>query len=335
MSNERTETAELLIAVDGGGTKTDVVAADLHGNELTSTRVGASNHERLGMSAAADVLVGAIDHLLDELGASSQDVRVAVLGLAGIDWASDEPAMVAALRDRGLTLPVVVVNDSEIVLRAGCLDGWGIVSSAGTESVTAGINRAGRRFRTMAVGWGEPQGARSMVHAALSAVASEYHRTGPPTRLTGLFLDALEHDSVPRLFEAITRRGLDVGPHLAPLLNRATDDGDLVAREILELEGAKHADTVVGVADHLSMKDEPFDLVTAGSVHDNGGPFRATFEQYVLERCPQARLTPLETRPVDGAVLLAVDAARQPHSGHIHGHPDATTPSTSPLTRRP
>ena len=61
--------------------------------------------------------------------------------------------------DAGAERAASVCNDSRIALRAGCSKPWGIVSSVGTGSVTAGVNREGRWFRTMAVGWGEPSGS--------------------------------------------------------------------------------------------------------------------------------------------------------------------------------
>lgn len=310
--NGRTKlSGELLVAVDGGGTKTDVVVADLDGVELISACVGATNHERLGTDQAARILARTIDRLVAQIGASNDGIRVAVFGLAGIDWDSDVPAMEAALRMQGFTAPMLLLNDSEIALRAGCSQGWGVVSSAGTESVAAGVNREGQRFRTMAVGWGEPCGARSMVHGALTAVAREYHRTGPTTVLTAMFLEAMAVTSVPELFEAVTRRALDVGPEHAPLLDRAISDGDEVALQIVEHEARSHADVVGGIAERLAMSEDAFELVTSGSIHANGGHFRAAFEARVLQHCPRAQIVPLRTRPVLGAVLLAVDATRR------------------------
>jgi N-acetylglucosamine kinase-like BadF-type ATPase len=231
-----------------------------------------------------------------------------VFGLAGIDWASDVDNVGSALGGLGLAGSMLVVNDSEIALRAGCTEPWGIVSSVGTGTVTAGVNRRGERFRTMAIGWGEPSGSSSMVSASLNAVAAAYHGSGPATALTEIVLEALGFDSVPALFEALTRGRARVGAGWAPLLDRAVEVGDEVACDILVRTAQRHADMVGGVARHLGMHDDEFDLVMSGGVHQANAPFGEHFRAQVREQCPGARPVLLAVAPVRGAVQLAMDA---------------------------
>lgn len=298
----------LVVGVDGGGTKTDVVVADLHGVELAAVQTTGTNHEGIGTERVVATLREAIDGLLGGLGASGDDVAMAVFGLAGIDWASDVDHVGAALGGLGLAGSMLVVNDSEIALRAGCTEPWGIVSSVGTGTVTAGVNRRGERFRTMAIGWGEPSGSSSMVSASLNAVAAAYHGSGPATALTEIVLEALGFDSVPALFEALTRGRARVGAGWAPLLDRAVEAGDEVAGDILVRTAQRHADMVGGVARHLGMHDDEFDLVMSGGVHQANAPFGQHFRAQVREQCPGARPGLLAVAPVRGAVQLAMDA---------------------------
>jgi N-acetylglucosamine kinase-like BadF-type ATPase len=298
----------LVIGVDGGGTKTDVVVADLHGVELAAIQTTGTNHEGIGIDSVVVTLRDAIDGLLAGLGASPTDVAMSVFGLAGIDWASDVANVGAALQGLGLDGQMLVVNDSEVALRAGCTEPWGIVSSVGTGTVTAGVNRQGDRFRTMAIGWGEPSGSSSMVSASLNAVAAAYHGTGPATALTEVFLEALGFDSVPALFEALTRGRTRIGAGWAPLLDRAVDVGDDVAVGVLERTAERHADMVGGVARHLGMEHDEFDLVMSGGVHQANARFAEHFRGHVHGQCPGARPVMLGVAPVRGAVQLALDA---------------------------
>ena len=142
----------VLVGVDGGGTKTDVVVTDLTGRELAGTTTSGTNHENVGVQAVADTLQAAITELLDDVGVRPAEVSMSVFGLAGADWDSDERTLTAALGQIGLGGVIRVVNDSAIALRAGCSAPWGIVSSVGTGTVTAGVNRSGERFRTMEIG---------------------------------------------------------------------------------------------------------------------------------------------------------------------------------------
>jgi N-acetylglucosamine kinase-like BadF-type ATPase len=302
--------APVVVGVDGGGTKTDVVVADLDGRELAVATGAGANHETIGPARMAAVIDAALDEALTAADRRRSDVVAAVFGLAGVDWDSDVDLVENALDVLALPGERLVVNDSRIALRAGCSRPWGIVSNIGTGTVTAGVNRSGEWFRTMAVGWGEPNGSLTLVSESLHAIAAQHHRTGPTTSLTDLFLDRLGHADVAELFEAITRGRSGTGGRLAPLVETAAADGDLVADDILTRVAIEHADMVGGVATALAMLDDEFELVASGGVHAARGSFTDRFVARVHELCPGAELRPLAGRPATGAVLLALDAAR-------------------------
>jgi len=303
--------APVVVGVDGGGTKTDVVVADLDGNELSVASGGGANHEAIGTTRMAAVIEAALDEALTAADRGRSDVVASVFGLAGVDWDSDVGLVEGALDILALPGERLIVNDSRIALRAGCSQPWGIVSSIGTGAVTAGVNRSGGWFRTMAVGWGEPSGSYTLVSESLNAIAAHHHHTGPATSLTDLYLDRLGYASVTAMFEAITRGRSKIGGRLAPLVDLAAADGDLVADDILTRVATQHADMVGGVATALAMLDDDFELVTSGGVHSAGGAFTDRFSARVHDLCPSAVLTPLAGRPATGAVLLALDAVRQ------------------------
>ncbi|HYN32749.1 MAG TPA: BadF/BadG/BcrA/BcrD ATPase family protein [Ilumatobacteraceae bacterium] len=300
-------TQPVVVGVDGGGTKTDVVVADLNGREIAVASTGGANHERMGVTKMAAVIGAALDEALATADRTRADVVASAFGLAGVDWDSDIVLVESALDALGLSGQRVVVNDSQVALRAGCTQSWGIVSNIGTGTVTAGVNRDGEWFRTMAVGWGEPTGSWTMVSDSLHAIAAHHHRTGPATSLTELYLGELGYSSVIEMFEAITRRRCTIGGYLAPLVDRAAATGDRVADEILTRVADQHADMVGGVATQLMMLDDDFELVTAGGVHASGGPFTERFQARVHHHCPGAVLVPLVGRPATGAIQLALD----------------------------
>ena len=298
---------DVVLGVDGGGTKTDVVVADLTGAVLASVSTTGTNHESIGVEQMTAVLAAAIDEALAGSGASRSEVVAAVFGLAGVDWPSDVVLVDAAIATLGLSGVRSVCNDSRIALRAGCSQPWGVVSVIGTGSVTAGVNRSGEWFRTMAVGWGEPSGASTLVRESLHAIAAEYHRTAPATSLTDTYLHALDQADVPSMFEAITRGRVHVGSRWAPLTTQAAEDGDAVARTIVATMAAQQAEMVIGVARHLELIDDEFELVTSGGVHAGSGLFSRTFADTVAADCRGATIVPLVERPAVGAVALALE----------------------------
>jgi N-acetylglucosamine kinase-like BadF-type ATPase len=296
-----------VVGIDGGGTTTDVVVADLTGAVLSSVTTGATNHESIGVERVVEVLAAGIEEALDAAGVARDDVRVSVFGLAGVDWPSDVVLVGDALSGLDLGGRRVVVNDSRVALRAGCSHPSGIVSSVGTGSVTAGVNRAGEWFRSMAVGWGEPRGSGTLVSEALHAIAAEHHGTAPATALTPRFLDAFGQPDVPAMFESITRGRSGGVRGRAPLVVEVAAEGDDVARAIVATVAVRHAAMVAGVASRLGMTDEAFELVTSGGVHAGGGQFSADFAAAVVVDCPHATIVPLTTSPALGAVGLALD----------------------------
>jgi len=312
MTGQTSQTSQVVVGVDGGGTKTDVVVAALDGTPLATTQTGGVNHEGMGIAQMADVLALAVDETLELAGAARSSVAVAVFGLAGVDWDSDVAEVSKALHGLGLGGSMNVVNDSSVALRAGCTQPWGMVSSIGTGTVTAGVDRQGQWFRTMAVGWGEPSGSWSMVSDSLHAIAAHHHGTGPSTVLTELFLEALDEPDVLAMFEAITRGRSSIGGHLAPLLDEAVLLGDAVADAVLTDLGNQRAAMVVGVANRIGLVDDQFELVTSGGVHAAGGRFSEVFIKHVTDACCGVTVAPLQVIPAMGAVTLAVESLERP-----------------------
>lgn len=305
----------VVVGVDGGGTTTEVLVAEIDGEAGPGAIIGRavggpSNWELVGLGPMAAEVAAAVDAALSDAGSNRADVAAAAFGMAGVDWPNDVATVGEALATAGLAWPRVVVNDAFIALRAGAANSWGIVSSVGTGAVAAGIDRAGRSFRTMAVGWGEPSGASSLARDAVHAVAAAYHRTGPATALTDALLAELDQQSVSELFEAISRRRLRVGPGLAPLVTAAAHAGDAVAVDLVTASAERHAAMVTGVADHLGFGDGAFDLVTSGGVHRSGGLWSERFAEVIRRECPTAVPSPLQVSPAVGALRMAVDRMR-------------------------
>ena len=175
---------EIVIGVDGGGTKTDAVVVDLHGRVLGAATAGASNWESVGRRAMAAALGEAVRGALAAAGAEAGGVAASAFALAGFDWPSDGARIDPALGALELTGPRMLVNDAFAALRAGIRHRHGCVSIAGTGGSNVGRNRAGATFRTFAGSIGEPAGATSVVSGALEAIAARAFRPGARDRLS-------------------------------------------------------------------------------------------------------------------------------------------------------
>jgi N-acetylglucosamine kinase-like BadF-type ATPase len=293
-----------VIGIDAGGSKTVALLADEEGRVLEEARAGGANLHVQGELEVEKVLHGLMD------GLSARGVPTAVcLGMAGVDRPEDRSVVHLLLRRLGHRERVLVVNDAVIALAAGSPDRAGVVVLAGTGSIAYGADRHGRTAR--AGGYGSllsDEGSGYWLgREALRAVVRGHDGRGPRTRLAGLVLAALEVDTVaalvPRVYDReLSRREVAA---LAPFVQQAVDEGDEVARAMLEQAGRELGLAARAAAQTLDFDGLPFPVVLAGGV------FRACPDlvDHVggSLRLDHARPSLLRDEPARGAVLLALD----------------------------
>jgi N-acetylglucosamine kinase-like BadF-type ATPase len=299
----------LVLGIDGGGTKTHAVIADADGAVHGFATSGPANWEVVGLRGAGESLREATGRALQAAGADIRDVAAAAFGLAGIDWDSDVPRMMVEVEHLGLACPADVTNDSFIALRAGTADGIGVVVIAGTGAISAGRSRDGRTFRTLGQGaeFGDTGSASDVSDAALLAVANAYTGRGPATELTELLCSLYGCRSAAELLERASR-GDERSRSAAPTVLRAAEGGDEVAREIVRWAGQELAESALLAARKLDMTGTEFDVVLAGGLfRGDSSLLLETLRAAVHAEAPGARLVQLDTAPVAGAALRALD----------------------------
>lgn len=133
----------IVIGLDGGGSYTRVVCANMSGQILARTQTGGANPEK-NIDAEQNVQ-SALNQAIVAAGHAPQQVAGLTAGFAGFDSPED-----LAWAERFATIPDLTVapycvNDA-VVAQAGalCLRP-GIVAIAGTGSIVFGVTEAGRR----------------------------------------------------------------------------------------------------------------------------------------------------------------------------------------------
>jgi N-acetylglucosamine kinase-like BadF-type ATPase len=278
---------QFVLGVEGSGTGTQAIVADLGGRVLGRGLGPSSNHNKVGFEKAGAALTTAVEGALRPLlglgggpvwGRSS--LLAACFGLAGVDTPEDQKRVSAWLGDQGLTCRLAVLNDSELILAAGCPEGWGVALISGIGSVCLGRARDGRAVRVG--GWGHLigdegsiysiaiDGLRQATHAAdgrgeareLLRALLAYRRLSDPMQL------------IPLLYGPNTSLQ-DVADLAVPVLDLAAR-GDAAAREVVERAGsalARHVDTAVRT---LGLVEPPLAL--------SGGTLRAVLRKSILEK---------------------------------------------------
>jgi N-acetylglucosamine kinase-like BadF-type ATPase len=299
----------VFIGVDVGATKTQTLAVNDEGDVLGMVTGGPGATYTVGYDAFAKVVDAGISALLQKNGATKSDVVAAGFGVSGLDWPQDLPPTVEALNRLGLTGALSIHNDGDLPLAAGTTASWGIAISAGTGNIVTGMDRQGRYARSTggSMHCGELGGAMELVEIAIQAVAFDYIRRGPPTKITELMVAETHSRDVLDLLSRVVPGHVQVAPSFALQIIEAALEGDAVAVELLQRSGRDLALTALGIARQLDLQVGPFEVVLSGSMFKGMQPFFAVpLKETILAEAPGARFIPLETLPVVGGVILAM-----------------------------
>lgn len=297
-----------VVGVDGGGTKT---AAAVVGDDLgvIGTGVGGpSNHRSVGMEASGANIAEAISRALKEAQAPLDALDAICLCLAGFDTDLDLPVPERAIALLGYTGPAIFENDV-VGAWSGVTGGDpGIVVIAGTGATALGMNRRGEFWRTD--GWDYVLGdAGSGYDIGLLGIHEAMKMLDGRRQATLLVKKLAECYHVDDAFAM--RRLADSGAlgklHVADFarhISDAANEGDAVAREILQGASRDIGRNIAAIVARLGMRDDAFPIGIVGSVFKSSwvlDPLRAS----VAEMAPHAGLTAPRYPPEVGAARLA------------------------------
>lgn len=304
-------TSQVVLGIDGGGTKTRCLVAGLNGAVLGEGIGGPSNYLVVGLEGAVANLTAAVEQALSAAGCSLADVAAVCAGLAGVGRPEDQAAMTQGISE-ALALPagapLRVVPDAHIAL-VGALQGRpGVNLISGTGSIAFGLDEEGRLVRAGGWGWilGDEGSGFTIGKQAIAAGLAALDGTGPATALGEAIrqrwgLPGLQQVTG-RVYRDVTAARTEIAG-LVPLVVEVADAGDEVARAILARAGQDLAGLAAAVLRRMGLK-EP--LVTAtGGVAEGVAAVRRTLAERLAELMPAARLVESAGSPAEGAVLMA------------------------------
>jgi N-acetylglucosamine kinase-like BadF-type ATPase len=301
----------IVLAVDGGGSKTDVLAIGLDGEVVARARGRGGNPQVLGWApvrAELDRLRGVV---LDAAG--DRPLLLQHCYLAGLDLPEE-----LAVADRELAhwralAPLHAENDLFALLRAGTAskDAVAVVCGTGINALGARADGATARFPSLGELSGDWGGGSGLGPLALwHAIRAEDGR-GPATSLRAAVPAAFGLDSVRALAEAVhfARIPREALNDLTPVLFAEAEAGDPVAAGVVD----RQAEEIVGMAEvllrRLDLLDRPLPVVLGGSVLAARAPrLVAGVQAGLAERAARASPTWVTAPPVVGAALLALEA---------------------------
>lgn len=300
----------ILVAVDGGATRTRAVAFDEFGKALAEAEAGPSNHLSTAWDTVRDSLRQAIGGALEACGARAADLRLVSVGLAGVDYdgagADDARGILAEAGYRECT-----IFGDMVIGHAGALNGRpGVMALAGTGAVFLGLDGAGRWAK--AGGWGYLFGDEGSAYwigrMAVAAAARAYDGRGPATRLEEAVCARLGIASFAEAIQRIYGGSMQAREFaaLAPLVEDAAEAGDTEARAILDQAGEELARGAEALIRRLGLT-EP-DVSWQGAVLHKCRLVRERFVDALSARVPGVQVSAPAHRPVFGAWILGARA---------------------------
>lgn len=300
-----------VLGIDAGGTKTTAFLADSGGRIIADGRAGGANLQTEGELQVEKVLHDVIEQVTRGRNLTPAAV---CLGMAGVDREADGRTIREIMLRLGYRSNTLIVNDALIALVAGAGASPGLVVISGTGSIAFGVSHRGLAAR--AGGWGPTLGDEGSGYwigrRALEAVTRDADGRGPRTELTQLVLD---HFQLPRPQSLVSEiyhqpQGRRAIAALAPLVDGARADGDLVAAEIMIEAGDELARAAASVISRLEMRGEQFPILLSGGMLKGSEWLAAELERRMAEVAPRSEVRLLMHEPALGAVRLALAEAR-------------------------
>jgi N-acetylglucosamine kinase-like BadF-type ATPase len=313
----------LVVAVDGGGVKTDLALLDSTGALLSLVRGGSSQAHYLGVEGTVTVLEGLLEAAATRAGLDPLKRPVAStaqLLLAGLDLPEELAALHGAMAERGWSGRLVIGNDTEALLRAGTDRGWGIAVVCGTGINCLGLAPDRREARFLSFGpmsgdWG---GGLDVGLAALAAAVRAADGRGPRTVLGAA---VPEHFGLSDPFEVARAVHLQEMPmvrlgELAPVVLAVCEE-DAVAAGIVD----RLVDEVVAFAGaalrRLELTAADPDVVLGGRLlRAVSADVVEVIARRVQAVAPAAHVAVSPSEPIVGAALLGLD--------HVGAHDTAS-----------
>jgi glucosamine kinase len=298
------------LALDAGGTKTDVVLAD-ETHELGRVRTGTIKRMRASTEVVEHNLQTALSELTERTGVNMRSISRTCIGTAGDTVALVTDWLRSAFSAR-VSGELILVGDIEIALDAAFFGERGVLVLAGTGSNTAGRSSGGQIVT--AGGWGPALADQGSGHAIGHEALRNIFSALDEDRETSLLAEVLKFWQLDSLSELVGYANHQPAPDfskLTKLVVECASQGDAVAAETLQQAGRDLAT----VASHVIRKvlklegdgqqtDVPHVALT-GSILQNVEPVRLEMEATLRHTFPGIKILPGVVDPIAGALWRA------------------------------
>lgn len=305
-----------VLAVEGGGTKTNSVIADENGNIIAKSTTGPSNFLIVGFEKACENIIQGLQDCINNSKINNSDLKVAMLGLTGAGRKLDQDNMRKAFKDystsKGFTFNSIIVDsDARISLEAAFPNKPGMILISGTGSIMFGKDGQGNLYRVG--GWGRILGDEGsgfyIGKKGLISSIKQIDGRGEKTLLFDLISEKYNLNSLETIIKSIYTDNFDIAK-IAPLVFEAAEKDDKIAKEILN----EAADELLLHIETMLKKvnfDDKIGLSFVGSIITNDNYIRRKIVNYINSNLKQIELIDSNNEPIYGAIVMAINELKK------------------------
>lgn len=300
-----------IIGVDGGGTKTVAVLADLNGKILKIGKSNTSNPRNVGIEIAIENIIKAIKDILPK-NRNSQILSI-FIGLSAVEEEfrlKVKKIQKELLKEKKISQllkgEIKIVSDQLIAFKSGTEEKDGIVLIAGTGCVAHGW-REEKEFKVSGWGWLADEGSGFWIGQRIfQAILKTLDKRRPKTLLVDFAFRKLglkKQDSNLLNQKIYTPDFIKRVSSLSSICDTVAQKKDKIAKKILVEAGNELVSAVKTVIKELGFFEEKFPLVLVG------GLFKSKVILDVLKKeikkiAPKARFIIPQKEPVIGAIKM-------------------------------
>lgn len=302
----------IILAVDGGATKTTVTLRTIQGECLFEKTTTGSNYQTIGIDAVSAMLNDLL--YATYLSTNLTSIDVAVFAMAGIDTKSDVETVTQIIEQSLHSTPfrietLIIENDVQATLIGLVQNTPGVLLISGTGSIAFGTDGRNRFIRTG--GWGHrasDEGSGYWIgRQILKAVFKAEDGLQPPTVLKKLLLEKLQINSVDQLVTWLYQPGYTNGQtaSISPLLQEAISLYDEEAIHIAQSAAKELFLLVKGTLTKLHYDGEPLTLHLNGGILKHATYIRNGLEQFMHREYPHITIALCKENPIEYIVRRA------------------------------
>ncbi|MEM5828710.1 MAG: BadF/BadG/BcrA/BcrD ATPase family protein [Candidatus Aenigmatarchaeota archaeon] len=261
----------VFVGIDGGATKTKLIAIDENERILLRICGEGSNYKALGLDLAEKNLYKLLSKCLRKL----NKINGICFGLASIDSENDKKIVLERIKKGkigkllGKEVKIILLNDTEIILSAANLEN-GVAVIGGTGSNFLGVNKdkkawAGGLEYILA----DEGSAFDIGQRVLRAALRSYDGRGRKTLLEKLVMKKARIRNMREIKDVVYKEKMkSIVASFAPLAEIAAEKGDAIAKKILKDCAKEYIIGIKAVAKKVKLKGD-FKIVLVGSVFNS------------------------------------------------------------------